>query len=460
VAEESKRILVVDDSEDIREFFRLILENAGYRVITAASGDDGFAKAKAMRPDLIILDVVMPGMDGLQTLLKLRSDLAPPVPPAILCSGFELTEEEALRRGALMFVRKPVAPRDLLIYVAHGLNGQRVGADVEAAAREQSKAARRRAVDAAAELLRRIDSHATVARPTIDAIAVEQIPWLRDYFGFGTMVAAMLKSDRLSVIAAAGDAAPAPGAALGELLPATQEILATGASLVLSDAVKHPCFSGMAKAIDEVRFFAGVPLLAGGVTIGVLCVFDGHARNLPAEDLTLLQRIARSGSALLEMQGLGRPASELPGHFGPGVLDRSVFELLVELELRQLEADGGSMELVIADVAQTRVVSEALAAAPSRARLTGGALGPARVGVFKRDPGDAAPQVMRELVRDLGKRTAMHSVGAVSVSGSGLPALTGVDLVRLAELAFNRAFDLNGGVQRLVLEVETSALGD
>ena len=74
----------------------------------------GFAKAKATRPDLILLDLIMPGMDGLEFLTLLRSDLAPPIPPAILCSGFELTEEEALRRGALMFVRKPVAPAETL----------------------------------------------------------------------------------------------------------------------------------------------------------------------------------------------------------------------------------------------------------------------------------------------------------------------------------------------------------
>ena len=110
MAEPKKRILVIDDSRDLQEFFRFVLTEAGYEVITASSGEEGFEKAKTLKPDLMLVDLIMPGMDGLELLTRIRSDLAPPIPPAILCSGFELTEEEALRRGALMFVRKPVAP--------------------------------------------------------------------------------------------------------------------------------------------------------------------------------------------------------------------------------------------------------------------------------------------------------------------------------------------------------------
>src|SRR5262245_40836461 len=95
-----KRILVVDDSESLRDFFQLVLAEAGYDVVTASSGEEGLEKTKALKPDLILLDFIMPGMDGLELLTRLRSDLAPPITPAIICSGFDLSEVASLRRVA------------------------------------------------------------------------------------------------------------------------------------------------------------------------------------------------------------------------------------------------------------------------------------------------------------------------------------------------------------------------
>src|SRR6202011_987115 len=89
------RILVVDDSEDLRDFYQLELELAGYSVIVAANGRQGLEQARATRPDVVIADVSMPEMDGLEMLRHLRSDLAPPLPPVIVCSGFDMTENTA-----------------------------------------------------------------------------------------------------------------------------------------------------------------------------------------------------------------------------------------------------------------------------------------------------------------------------------------------------------------------------
>src|SRR6185369_13658925 len=119
----------------------------GYDVQAASDALRGFERARNWRPDVILLDVVMPGMDGLELLRKLRSDLVPPVPPVILCSGFELSEAEALQRGAVCFLRKPAESEDLL------------GAVKDAQQRLRSSAARARALETARTLVSRLEAY-------------------------------------------------------------------------------------------------------------------------------------------------------------------------------------------------------------------------------------------------------------------------------------------------------------
>jgi len=69
---ENKKILFVDDEEDIREVVQIRLESNGYEVISAASGEEALEKIEKEKPDLLILDIMMPGMDGLTVLKKLR----------------------------------------------------------------------------------------------------------------------------------------------------------------------------------------------------------------------------------------------------------------------------------------------------------------------------------------------------------------------------------------------------
>src|SRR5215468_3826395 len=112
-------ILVIDDSDDIGEMFRLVLESAGFRVRVAADGREGLAAVREERPDLVITDIMMPGMNGFDFLIHLRSDFPPPLPPAIVCSGFDATGEEAIRLGAVRFVAKPIESAALVEIVEH-----------------------------------------------------------------------------------------------------------------------------------------------------------------------------------------------------------------------------------------------------------------------------------------------------------------------------------------------------
>ena len=70
----AKTVMVVDDEDSLLELLRAILEASGYKVITASSGDECLKKLKAVRPDLVLLDMMMPGMSGRETCEKIRAD--------------------------------------------------------------------------------------------------------------------------------------------------------------------------------------------------------------------------------------------------------------------------------------------------------------------------------------------------------------------------------------------------
>nr|UQB59839.1 response regulatory protein [Chroococcidiopsis sp. CCMEE 010] len=84
----SKRILIIDDEQDIREATQICLEELGnWEVLTASSGREGLIKAAAQQPDAILLDVMMPDMDGLTTLQKLQANPATQNIPVILLTA-------------------------------------------------------------------------------------------------------------------------------------------------------------------------------------------------------------------------------------------------------------------------------------------------------------------------------------------------------------------------------------
>ncbi|MBI2355213.1 MAG: sigma-54-dependent Fis family transcriptional regulator [Deltaproteobacteria bacterium] len=117
----SKTILIVDDEKDIRISLSGILEDEGYQVVTAASGVEALECARQELPDLVLLDIWMPGMDGLETLEKMKT-LFPQV-TVIMISGHG-TIETAVRStklGAFDFIEKPLSLDKVLITVVNAL---------------------------------------------------------------------------------------------------------------------------------------------------------------------------------------------------------------------------------------------------------------------------------------------------------------------------------------------------
>ena len=103
------RVLVVDDSSTIVAVLRRMLQQNGYLVLEAEDAEQGVALALSERPDLIFLDIVLPGMSGFAALRKLRRDVATRQIPIIIMSGNEQATEEfyAQRIGADDFMKKP-----------------------------------------------------------------------------------------------------------------------------------------------------------------------------------------------------------------------------------------------------------------------------------------------------------------------------------------------------------------
>jgi len=125
------RILVIDDESGIREALRQVLEYEGYSVRVSPSGQDGLLAYQSFHPHLVLLDVKMAGMNGLETLTKLREQ--DPATLAVMISGHGTiaTAVEATHRGAFDFLEKPLDTDRLLITLRNALAQRQLTADNE-----------------------------------------------------------------------------------------------------------------------------------------------------------------------------------------------------------------------------------------------------------------------------------------------------------------------------------------
>lgn len=115
-----KKILVVDDSATERHSLSEMLSKGGYEVVTLESGDEAVAKTQEIMPDLILMDVVMPGLNGFQATRSIAKNEATKHIPIIICTtkGQETDKIWGLRQGAKDYIVKPIGAADLLQKIA------------------------------------------------------------------------------------------------------------------------------------------------------------------------------------------------------------------------------------------------------------------------------------------------------------------------------------------------------
>jgi DNA-binding response OmpR family regulator len=109
-----QRVLLIDDEERIVNFVALKLKVSGYDVVCASSGEKGLELAESAKPDILLLDVIMPGIDGIEVLRRLRKFSSVPV---IVLSAKERVMDEVMALGANGFISKPFNPDDLVARV-------------------------------------------------------------------------------------------------------------------------------------------------------------------------------------------------------------------------------------------------------------------------------------------------------------------------------------------------------
>ena len=122
-------ILVVDDYQDAREMYAEYLQYSGFRVAEAKNGNEAVAQARSLKPDLILMDLSLPGMDGWEATRVLKADDATKHIPIVALTGHALAgaSEGARKAGCDSFVTKPCLPDDLVVEVKRMLNAIKQG---------------------------------------------------------------------------------------------------------------------------------------------------------------------------------------------------------------------------------------------------------------------------------------------------------------------------------------------
>jgi CheY-like chemotaxis protein len=441
------RILVIDDSVDVREFLQLALESAGYETSVAADGREGLELMKSFRPDLVITDISMPGMSGFEFLVRVRSDLAPPVPPIMVVSGFDMTAEEALRLGAVCFLAKPVQPQVLLNIVAQVLRGEKPADVLLEREQEFVRDVRSRAAAAAARLVAQID----MQNPKLLAAFSRFTQWIADYFGESPAALALVDGGDIRVAGACRQTPVPIGTVLsGQALYSTG-VLAAGCSLVLSDAGAFYSMMDPKSSQLGIRFLVAVPVLFDDVPVGAICMLDRAPHAFAAEDLLTLEHVGREATAGL------RSGETDHHHIGEniGLVPPPLFDRMLSSELAIVHRHGGAFDLIIAEIDPAALHSELALELQAHGgpRLAVCRRAPGVVMIFKRDANaDASMRGASEALAALENLTRVTSASWVSLVGPHLPVLSPPLLVQLAELALDDARSKPGAhTERIVL---------
>ena len=446
-------ILVIDDSADLREMYGALLGSHGYRFATARDGEAGLQRVRELRPDAVLLDMMMPECDGFEFLERLPKEYPAPLPPVIATSGFDQFETEALKWGAAVFLKKPIDFSEFLVIVEHLIAGRLPQPEVLARHGEKTLAARRRASVRRQELWTRLDAKLPELRARLDALVLR----MSNYFASATALVTLVIEGQILVLASSGDEIAA-----GTVIKPESTFFATvvegGSSLVLGDAAAHTCFAAHPGAQSGYRFYAVAPLTGGdGVPIGTLSLQDRQPRAFHAEDLAILEHLALSVARCIEaMAGV---ATVGPFVFDePGVFTREALHVLLSAELNRSARHGGTVALALLELDGDCPALVRQAASAAYGSLGGERFAVATYGrgvlAVLRGAGDATvvEQRIEEALADIRRcGVVVRGAGIVTYSLASSAAMGELEVEQLADEARVRAVSVGSGVEHVVL---------
>jgi len=300
----SPTILVVDDSATQLRTTVHLLRAAGYEVLEASTGDEGLRLARAERPDLILLDVALPGIDSLELCRRIRADEALADAAVVLCLSFDSdfgSQAEAMEAGADATIVRPIPDQELLAWVQAALRLKQTEVELKRRARQQA---------ALAELGQR-----ALAGEKLDVLMAASVELAARALDATHTAIAELQPDGETLLlrAGVGWAEGLVGQATARLTPDSPAgyVLRAGAPVVVEDVERGVPFS-LPPWAREMGLASGLAAVIAGEDqpFGLLGVFSAERRTFTRDDLAFLQSLANVLASSVQREQTTRALQE------------------------------------------------------------------------------------------------------------------------------------------------------
>jgi CheY-like chemotaxis protein len=413
------RVLVVEADHELRRLRVEKLAREGYEVAGAASGREAIRRAEASRPDVVVMDLDMADMSGLELCTHFRRDYPPPAPQVLAISAIGAAEPEAIRKGAATFLQKPFSPDELLAALRALLETpprrvERAEAERFHAEKDQARAAARAMAEAAVRAV-------TTREPDTLRRAVHAARWLGGYFEDSTVTLFLPEDGQLAVFASSAEEPLGDEMGLAALRGIAQTVLETGSTLIIPDIADQPWLGVPPHDLGAV---VCVPFRYREVAIGTLCLVSPVARELGAADAAILEHIAAQAATSFT-------GTRVPFLGRSGLISRNSFRRILAIEASAASACGEGITVAVlrmpVDASLGRLLEELPAARTQLAELEDDT-----VGIAARGPQDQARDAARACAALVRKHREARA-SAELVIGSPVPSTSGYELLAWAE---------------------------